>query len=159
MHKQIGDLFFSSDSWSFLRSHIALSYDVIWVCWKSCHWQCSWWKAWAQADWLGNKFCCIPNTYNAFKGRPKIINCKYKVNIYSKNSVKGLIIFLLLNMKLMPFTFQALNDMEMLSILTWMLTIYWGIFFLSDMPEIYNSEDSTIKEADNGCKFIYIIIM
>ena len=70
-----------------------------------------------------------------------------------------LIIFLLLNMKLMPFAFQALNDMEILSILTWMLTVYWGIFFLSNMPEIYNSEDSTIKEADNGCKFIFIIIM
>ena len=52
----------------------------------------------------------------------------------------------------MPFSFQALNDMEMLSIITWMLTIYCGLFFLSDMPEIYNSSDSTIKEADNGCK-------
>lgn len=29
-----------------------------------------------------------------------------------------LIVFLVLNMKLMPFTFQSLNDMEMLSILT-----------------------------------------
>ena len=54
----------------------------------------------------------------------------------------------------MPFSFQALNDMEMLSILTWMLTIYWGIFFLSDMPEVYESTDSTVKEADNGCKDI-----
>ena len=66
-----------------------------------------------------------------------------------------LITFLVLNMKLMPFSFQALNDMEMLSILTWMLTIYWGLFFLSDMPEVYNSTDSSVKEADNGCKFIF----
>ena len=63
-----------------------------------------------------------------------------------------LILFLILNIKLMPFSFQALNDMEMLSIITWMLTIYCGLFFLSDMPEIYNSSDSTVKEADNGCK-------
>ena len=68
-----------------------------------------------------------------------------------------LITFLVLNMKLMPFSFHSLNDMEMLSILTWMLTIYWGLFFLSDMPEVYNSTDSSVKEADNGCKFRLII--
>ena len=63
-----------------------------------------------------------------------------------------LIIFIILNIKLMPYTFQTLNDMEMLSLITWMLTIYWGIFFLSDMPEVYNSTDSSVKAADNGCK-------
>jgi hypothetical protein len=64
-----------------------------------------------------------------------------------------LILFLILNIKLMPFTFQALNDMEMISIITSMLTIYCGLFFISDLPEVYNSEDSTVIEADNGCKF------
>ena len=64
-----------------------------------------------------------------------------------------LILFLILNIKLMPFTFQALNDMEMISIITTMLTIYCGLFFISDLPEVYNSEDSTVIEADNGCKF------
>ena len=54
-------------SWSFLRGHIALSYDVVCTSWKSCHWPCSWWKAWAQADWLGNKFCCISSTHNILK--------------------------------------------------------------------------------------------
>ena len=63
-----------------------------------------------------------------------------------------LIIFIILNIKLMPYTFQTLNDMEMLSLITWMLTIYWGLFFLSDMPEVYNSTDSSVKAADNGCK-------
>ena len=63
-----------------------------------------------------------------------------------------LIIFLILNVKLMPFTFKALNDMEMLSLITTMLTIYCGLFFLSDMPEVYNSTDSAVQEADNGCK-------
>jgi hypothetical protein len=64
-----------------------------------------------------------------------------------------LILFLILNIKLMPFTFQALNDMEMISIITSMLTIYCGLYFISDLPEVYNSTDSTVIEADNGCKF------
>ena len=64
LDKEIGDLLFSSDSWSFFRSHIALSYDVVFACWKSCHWPCSWWKAWAQVDWLRNKFYCISSTHN-----------------------------------------------------------------------------------------------
>lgn len=63
-----------------------------------------------------------------------------------------LILFLILNLKLLPFTFKALNDMELLSILTWMLTIYWGIFFISDNPEVYNSSDTVVQEADNGRK-------
>ena len=65
-----------------------------------------------------------------------------------------LIIFSILNIKLKPFTFQALNDMEILSLITWMLTIYWGLFFLSDMPSVYNSSESSVKEDDNGCKCI-----
>ena len=35
-----------------------------------------------------------------------------------------LIVFLILNIKLLPFAFRALNDMEMLSMITSMLTIY-----------------------------------
>ena len=63
-----------------------------------------------------------------------------------------LILYLIMNIKLMPFAFQTLNDMEMLSLITCMLTIYWGLFFLSDMPEVYNSSDSSVREDDNGCK-------
>ena len=67
-----------------------------------------------------------------------------------------LILFLILNIKLLPFTFQSLNDMEMLSIMTLMLTIYCGLFYLSDNPEVYTSSDTSAKDADNGCKhFIY----
>ena len=43
--------------------------------------------------------------------------------------------------------------MEMMSLITWMLTIYWGLFFISDMPSMYNSTDSSVKEDDNGRKF------
>ena len=63
-----------------------------------------------------------------------------------------LIVFLILNISVLPFTFKSLNEMEILSIIIWMLTIYWGLFFLSDMPEVYNSTDTTVKEADNGRK-------
>lgn len=63
-----------------------------------------------------------------------------------------LILFLILNIKLMPFTFKSLNDMEMLSIITCMLTIYCGLYYISDQPEVYNSSDSTVKTADNGRK-------
>ena len=35
---------------------------------------------------------------------------------------------------------------------TWMLAIYWGLFFISDMPSVYNSSESSVKEDDNGCK-------
>ena len=64
-----------------------------------------------------------------------------------------LIIFLIINLKLMPFAFKSLNDMEILSLITSMLTIYCGLFYLSDMPEVYNSTDSGVREADNGRKY------
>ena len=50
----------------------------------------------------------------------------------------------------MPYSFHFLNNMELISIITWMLTIYCGIFFLSDMPNVYNSSDTTVKQDDNG---------
>ena len=63
-----------------------------------------------------------------------------------------IIVFLILNMKLLPFKFKSLNDLEILSLMTWMVTIYCGLFYLSDIPEVYNSEDESVKEADNGRK-------
>lgn len=39
-----------------------------------------------------------------------------------------------------------------MSLITCMLTIYCGLFYLSDNPEVYKSSDSTVREADNGCK-------
>lgn len=63
-----------------------------------------------------------------------------------------LISFLMINIKIMPFAFKSLNDMELLSLITSMLTIYWGLFYLSHMPEVYNSTDAEVREADNGCK-------
>lgn len=63
-----------------------------------------------------------------------------------------LILFIILNIKLLPFAFKSLNDMELLSFITSMLTIYCGLFYLSDMPEVYNSTDSSVAEADNGLR-------
>ena len=63
-----------------------------------------------------------------------------------------LILFLIVNMKLLPFAFKSLNDLEILSIVTMILTIYCGLFFLSHNTEVYNSDDAEVQEADNGCK-------
>ena len=68
-----------------------------------------------------------------------------------------LILFLILNIKLMPFTFRALNDMEMMSIITSMLTIYCGLFFLSHQPSVYNSDDTSAQSEENGRKFVIYV--
>ena len=58
----------------------------------------------------------------------------------------------------MPYLFASLNDIELISIVTWMTKIYWRVFFLSDMPNVYNSSDQTVKEDDNvrKCKITFI---
>ena len=68
-----------------------------------------------------------------------------------------LILFLILNIKLLPFAFKSLNDMEMMSIITTMLTIYCGLFFISHQPEVYHSSDTKVKEADNGRKYFMFL--
>jgi hypothetical protein len=44
-----------------------------------------------------------------------------------------LILFLSLSMKVRPFGVDTLNDLETLSVITQIITIYCGIFFLSDV--------------------------
>ena len=46
----------------------------------------------------------------------------------------------------------ALNDLETISLVASMGTVYCGIFFLSDMPEIYESTDPNTQNADNGLR-------
>ena len=53
-----------------------------------------------------------------------------------------LISFLFVNLKLHPFSLKVLNDMENLSLVTSMITIYCGIFYLSD---------SSSSEMDQSC--------
>lgn len=47
------------------------------------------------------------------------------------------IFFLIVNMKLQPFTQVALNDLESMSLVASMVTVYCGIFFMQDQPEVY----------------------
>ena len=77
-----------------------------------------------------------------------------------------LIIFLYLNIKIQPYTFCDLNDMETFSIFTSILTVYCGLFYLSDQPEIYNSTEDSISSADNGLRlnpsskmFLFLVIL
>lgn len=51
-----------------------------------------------------------------------------------------LIAFLFVNMKKIPFQTIALNDLETLSLLTSMITIYCGLFFVTSMPQEYIDE-------------------
>ena len=50
-----------------------------------------------------------------------------------------LIAFLLLNMKLHPFSLKVFNDMENISLSTSMITIYCALFYISDVPTLYDS--------------------
>ena len=64
-----------------------------------------------------------------------------------------LIFFLVINLKIRPFSLVVLNEMESLSLITSMITIYCGLFYISDMPTSYSSED------DNGRKFPNVYIL
>ena len=46
-----------------------------------------------------------------------------------------LIILMILNMKYQPFAAVVLNNLENVSIVTSLITIYCGIFFLSDTSQ------------------------
>ncbi|CDW74086.1 UNKNOWN [Stylonychia lemnae] len=48
-----------------------------------------------------------------------------------------LIIFLLINFKKQPFNTQILNDLETLSLITSMITIYCGLFFILNKPKYW----------------------
>ena len=58
-----------------------------------------------------------------------------------------LILFLVINIKIRPFSLLVLNEMESLSLITSMISIYCGLFYISDMPTSYKTDD------DNGRKF------
>jgi len=68
-----------------------------------------------------------------------------------------IIVFIVLNLTYKPYAYKILNVMEVLSLLTLMTTVYWGLFFLSHNPEVYKSNYSDIREADNGCKCVALI--
>ena len=46
-----------------------------------------------------------------------------------------LLIFLILNLKKEPFLHVALNDIETTSLVTSMITVYCGLYYISDIPD------------------------
>jgi len=61
---------------------------------------------------------------------------------------------------------SALNDLETLSLVSSMVTIYCGIFFMSDQPEVYRSTEDKVRDLDNGLRlqepikiFMFFIIV
>ena len=63
-----------------------------------------------------------------------------------------LILFSLLHTLHQPYSFQTLNHLEAISLFSQMITVYCGVFYISDMPQVYNSKDPNVRQADNGCK-------
>ena len=59
-----------------------------------------------------------------------------------------LILFLTLNLKVRPFGYDDLNDLETLSVVTQIITIYCGIFFITDVSKtISDSMNTATKDA------------
>ena len=53
-----------------------------------------------------------------------------------------LIVFLIVNSKKKPFVSLSLNDLETYSLASSMITIYFGIFYISDTSGIETSSSS-----------------
>ena len=70
-----------------------------------------------------------------------------------------LIVFILLNIKLRPFAIVQLNDMENLSLVTSIVSIYCGIFYLSDQGSQGNSEEEEDLVLSTGSKNILFLII
>eukprot|EP00347_Sterkiella_histriomuscorum_P017716 403348268 len=75
-----------------------------------------------------------------------------------------LIVFLFFNIKKQPFQTLALNDLETLSLLTSMITIYCGLFFVSSMPQEYIDElpdlgEGALQLDENTKLFFFSMIM
>ena len=56
-----------------------------------------------------------------------------------------LTIFIVINLKKRPFATTDLNDLETLSLLSSLVTIYCGIFFLSNMKQSVIDSDPELK--------------
>lgn len=59
---------------------------------------------------------------------------------------------MILTSKIKPFAIESLNALEQLSLGASVITVYCGLFYISDMPQVYNSTDPNVLQADNGCK-------
>lgn len=58
-----------------------------------------------------------------------------------------LIIFIVINLKKKPFMTVVLNDLESLSLITSMVTVYCGIFYISNTPTKYIEDYPELKQT------------
>jgi hypothetical protein len=76
-----------------------------------------------------------------------------------------LILFLVLTGKWKPFSTSGLNDMELLSLITSMLSIYCGLYFIADISESEDSETSSNSQnhvyltTSSKVFFFFVILM
>ncbi|CDW87056.1 UNKNOWN [Stylonychia lemnae] len=75
-----------------------------------------------------------------------------------------LICFLILNLKTQPFSTVALNDLETVSLVTSMITIYCGLFFLSNTKQSQVEQDPELKNkavqlSDNVLLALFVVIV
>lgn len=61
-----------------------------------------------------------------------------------------LIIFVIFNLKAYPFASKALNYLETISLITSTITIYCGLFYISDASNLDTNTESNIKHS-NDC--------
>ncbi|CDW82469.1 UNKNOWN [Stylonychia lemnae] len=75
-----------------------------------------------------------------------------------------LIFFLMINFKKQPFNTLVLNDLETLSLITSMITIYCGIFFILNKPKDWINENpdlarGSVSLSDGFQKFFFFLIL
>lgn len=74
-----------------------------------------------------------------------------------------MIVFLIANLKKKPYLSMALNDLETISLVTSTLSIYCGIFFITDIPtKDMGSLPQSVKSAitlSDTMKFLFFAII
>ena len=71
-----------------------------------------------------------------------------------------LFLFLVINIKLRPFSLVQLNDMENLSLITSIISIYCGIFYLSDKgSDSSTGEDELVLSSGTKTLLFMMIVI
>jgi hypothetical protein len=67
------------------------------------------------------------------------------------------ILVLYLNQKHQPYMSKHLNDLQFLSLFASMVTVYFGIYFISNMNDFYSLYEDIAVSEELGCIIIYKI--